>query len=162
MGYEVALFEKQYNYGQEPFNNLEDIRYHISILSYDGVHGSGRQAIKRWTDLRFEQIGKYSWLFRRVAAKYQLDHPHKIIYLHFSQSVIGSKEDAELRQLKNKITAQKAKITIGLNNIEKAKKEWDKLFPIEDDVLYQAAIKKIKDRQDRLSALEFEKRQKEK
>lgn len=46
--------------------------------------------------------------------------------------------------LRKKLSSQKGKVTKYNNLLKKAEKNWSLLFPIEDDVEYQKALKKVK------------------
>ena len=43
---EFALFQKDYQYGNEPIQDLSGVRFSIAIISYEQCHGSNRQIVK--------------------------------------------------------------------------------------------------------------------
>jgi hypothetical protein len=94
-----------------------------------------------WHNMPFPIRMKYDWYFKYRAALLQIKYPKCEI-----ESVWGSEEATgqtaeNLRR--NKQIASKRKISTFKNKLELAKKEWNSLFPIENDDLYKRAVAKI-------------------
>ena len=153
---ETALFEKKYEYGHEPIQDLATVRFHVAIVSYELHHGSHREVIRRWDNLRFELLSKYEWYFRHIAAKYQLANPQKVVYFSYYRTVVGHTINTEKKQIEDKIINLKGRITKDKNNLKKAVEFWNQLFPIEQDPQYQKAIQAITAKEDRLKSLKFQ------
>ena len=138
------LFETIYSGYDTPIQSLLSVRFNIRIISYRGCIGPDMTTEKTWHELRFDQIKNRWWYFRRVAAKMQIESPRKLFCFHVERVLREDEvKDAELRRLKNKLKAAKAKVTEIENKMEKAKSEWNRLFPIEDDETYQRAQAKL-------------------
>lgn len=136
----LRLFEVNYIYGGEAVQNVEETRYSIRLVSYSKHYGCGQYCEREWLDLRLLQITGRWWYFRRVAAKMQLDEPKKIFEFVISRTVSKANQKAYMEKKRlDKFRAAKAKLTKIQNRIQIAEKEWDFLFPITDDPLYQKA-----------------------
>lgn len=153
---ETALFEKKYEYGNEPIADLAAVRFHVAVITYEKHHGAHRDVIRRWDNLRFDLLTKYEWFFRHVAAKFQLSNPQKVVYFSYYRTVANNPINIERKQIQDKIINLKGRITKDKNNLQKAIEAWNQLFPIEQDPQYQKAIQIIAGKEDRLKALEFQ------
>ncbi|HLW38896.1 MAG TPA: hypothetical protein VKX31_00800 [Brumimicrobium sp.] len=94
-----------------------------------------------WSNLRWELRLKYDWYFKYRAALLQVKYPKFDIQIFWGNEPAQGKMLAMIQQ--GKIKAKRAKITEIKNKLEKAKKNWCSLFPIEDDPTYQRAIEKL-------------------
>jgi hypothetical protein len=94
-----------------------------------------------WEDLVWDIRLKYDWYFKYRAALLQVKHPkYKVEVFHGRQDAKGKTLS---NILKDKIRSKKAKITEYNNKLNLAIKEWNSLFPIEDDADFQRAKSKI-------------------
>jgi hypothetical protein len=100
-----------------------------------------------WSGLKWELRLKYDWYFKYRAALLQVKYPKFEIQTYWGNEPAKGRTLEEIRNAK--IRAKKAKITQYKNKLEKAKKQWTSMFPIEDDIYYQKAVEKI-------NRLEFE------
>jgi hypothetical protein len=107
-----------------------------------------------WKDLPFEVRTKFDWYFKYRAAKLQVKYPKMYVHIDFG----SDNADAKTRQhsLKNLITKRKAQVTEWQGKINKAKKHWTSLFPIEDDIYYKRALAKLEKAEFELKELETE------
>lgn len=118
---------------------------------YDVVHWYNIKVINRkreiveflsWTGLKWQLRLKYDWYFKYRSALLQVKYPRFEVQTYWGHEPATGKTLEEIRQ--SKIKAKKAKITEYKNKIEKARKNWQNIFPIEDDTYFQKAIEKIK------------------
>jgi hypothetical protein len=84
---------------------------------------------------------KYDWYFKYRAALLQVKYPKYIVECIWGNEPAQGRTLQQIRE--SKIRAKKAKTSELNNKIIIAKKNWARLFPIEDDILYQKAIAKI-------------------
>lgn len=95
----------------------------------------------RWDNMSFDVRCKWDWYFKYRAALIQVKYPRADV-----QCIEG--HDAAtvniLENIKsNQIRAKKGKISEIKNKIEKARENWNELFAIEDDEMYQKAMAKL-------------------
>jgi hypothetical protein len=113
----------------------------VWILVFPGLRPDDMIDNLRWDNLSFELRLKYDWYFKYRAALLQVKYPKARIEFRFGH------QDAEGKSLDhikaNRITAKKRKITELINKLEKDKKSWAKIFPIEEDILYKKASAKV-------------------
>lgn len=126
--------------------------YHLPLTSYFyriKVLGPYREVIeeKHYSQLRWDIYKKWDWYFKYRAALLQVKYPKCEVVCSWGPEMPNKKTEAQL--LANKLRAKKGKLTQWKNSIEKFKKNWVSLFPIEDDKDYQKALQKIQ-------SLEFE------
>lgn len=94
-----------------------------------------------WSGLKWELRLKYDWYFKYRAALLQVKYPKFEVQTFWGNEPAKGKTLEDIR--KNKIRAKKSKITEYKNKLKKAEASWSSLFPIEDDIDYQKAVKKI-------------------
>ena len=107
------------------------------------VINNNREVIEffSWTGLKWELRLKYDWYFKYRAALLQVKYPKFEVQTYWGNKPAVGKTLEEIRNAK--IKAKKSKITEYKNKLEKAKANWVRLFPIEEDIDYQRAVKKI-------------------
>lgn len=105
-----------------------------------------------WSDLPFELRTKYEWYFRYRAALLQVQYPKMHVQIDFGSSEGSAVQKAN--SMKNLIVKRKAQVTEWTSKIEKAKKHWNSLFPIEEDIYYKRAIAKLEKVEFELKELE--------
>lgn len=106
----------------------------------------------QWTDMRYEIRLKWDWYFRYRAALLQVKYPRCEV-----QTFFGSEEPSRRTQqqiLLNKARAKQRKLTQYKNLLGHARKDWNSLFPIEEDLLFQKAINKIQTLETELKTLQ--------
>jgi len=129
-----------------PFcNNILDVVHYYSIKVYDDK----RNLIEffLWSGMKWNIRIKYDWYFNYRAALLQVKYPKYKILTSMGNEPASFKTLLEIKN--SKIIRKKAKITELKNKLKKAIDKWDCLFPIEEDIFYQQAVKKI-------AKLEFE------
>ncbi|MCA0235444.1 MAG: hypothetical protein LCH81_03590 [Bacteroidetes bacterium] len=138
------LFDTLFSGYDQPVLDVEAVRFNISVISYKGCEGPDSRIEKTWHDLKFTQIRGRWWYFRRVAAKMQLENPFRVYCFQMHRTL--NEQDATKAKIKRLIDKQrsaKAKITEITNKIEHARANWNRLFPIEEDDNYKAAMSKV-------------------
>jgi len=148
---EISNNHKTVNEALNPRLRLGDVDSSVS----DVVHWFNIKVINKreivefqsWSGLKWKLRLKYDWYFKYRAALLQVKYPKFEVQTYWGNEPATGKTLEEIRNAK--IRAKKSKITEYKNKLEKAKKTWSSLFPIEDDIDYQRAVEKI-------NRLEFE------
>ncbi len=124
--------------------------YYIKV--YDNRYPSGN-VIKfiKWENLSFELFCKYKWYFEYRYALLRVEHPRVLIVHQQFKRELNEKEKTDF--LKNRIIGKKRTITKYKNKLAIYEKNWNSLFPINDDELYQKALQKIARLETELSEL---------
>lgn len=117
-----------------------DIVHWVLIKVYDRRGGNLLQ-LMRWDDMRFETRNKWDWYFRYRAALAQVQHPRA--YVEFAWGHGEPTAHTKVQMELNRISAKRRKITEYRNKLTKAEANWNSLFPIQEDQLYQRAVHKI-------------------
>lgn len=86
---------------------------------------------------------KWNWYFRYRHALLQVQYPQFKVESTWGNYEVKQEHIVHLQSIKNRIVAKRRKITEINNKLEKARKHWDELFPIETNPLYHKAIKKL-------------------
>lgn len=91
-----------------------------------------------WQNLPWEVRIKWDWYFSYRAALAQVENPRsKVVRRDWS---VDAKPIDLLRLKQKELSAAKGQVTKIENLLQKAKDNWNKLFPIEDDLLYKKAL----------------------
>ena len=122
--------------------NVNDVVHYYCIKVKNKKIGNGDIVeFLKWENLRFEMATKWKWYFEYRAALLQVKYPKFRVETSWGhESATGKHLEISLA---NKKRSKKAKITEYQNKLEKYKKQWNSIFPIEDDIAYQNAVKKI-------------------
>lgn len=107
-----------------------------------------------WDNFQLHQVTKWRWYFNYRAALLQVQYPKGIID-HNWGAVPANKKTAKVI-LRNRMIAQKRKITEYKNKLQKAEDSWNQIFPITDDPMYKKCEEKIEKHQLELSKLKIE------
>lgn len=129
-----------------------DKLYGYEIIVYNGLYpNSGILERYNWDGFYHQQLIKQLWYFEYRYALLKIKYPRKgILNRSYSYEITP---DKELILLNHKIKAKKGKITEISNKIKLAEKNWNCLFPIQDDVLYIQANNKLTKLKEELEAL---------
>lgn len=100
------------------------------------------------------QASKWRWYFRYRQALLQVKYPRYTVELAWGQQDPCIR--TEKHRLTNAIRGKKAKITESKNKLQRAIREWDEIFPIEQDPLYPKVLDKIARLEKELVELEQE------
>jgi hypothetical protein len=119
--------------------NVEDVSHWVSI-KVQKKHGEKPIEFFKWDGLSFELRKKYDWYFKYRAALLQVKYPRFEIILNWGHEF----NKLPQAQLNNKIQAKKGQITRYKNLLNDAKRNWNSLFPIEEDIDYNRCLDKIK------------------
>jgi hypothetical protein len=130
--------------------NTQDVVHWYLIKVYTKLGGDIVE-IKRWDNMRWNVRIKWDWYFKYRAALLQVKYPR--FHVEQSWGHIAATGKTQQQILQDKIRSKKAKITEFTNKIEKAKKHWRSLFPIEDDQDYIKATEKLNRIKDELECL---------
>lgn len=126
--------------------------YGCKIVLYDSEYPNGNiLKVLKWSGYRFHQFTKWQWYFNYREALLRVEYPRNCIELIRFTEPLTKKTEAEI--FKRKLTSQKAKVTKYRNALKLAEKNWDKLFPIEDDLFYIKALQKVRNAEKELNEL---------
>lgn len=110
-------------------------------------------------DMKMEFFNRWNWFFRYRAAKYQVQNPKKrIIYENGSYDY--TLPEVELyEKVKNHYIGAKRMLTQMNNQLNKIKKNYNEMFPIEELPVWEKNMKKMKYYEDQVEyyRIEFEK-----
>ena len=95
----------------------------------------------KWEGFTLAQLVKWSWYFRYREALMVIKYPRCEVTLTKGQQEPSERTAENI--FKNRLRAKKAKITEIKNKIAWVENEWDELFPVETDELYQRAKAKL-------------------
>lgn len=104
-----------------------------------------------WSGLKWEIRLKWDWYFKYRAALLQVKYPRMEVISTWGNEPATGKTLDEIKR--DKVRRKKAKITEYKNNVERVKRNWTSLFPIEDDPHYNAALRKISNLEKELETL---------
>lgn len=108
----------------------------------------------RWADLPWPVRAKWDWYFKYRAALAQVQHPRWDVHLAWGSDIATPVQAATHRR--NVLRARKAKITEIANKLERARREWKQMFPIENEAFWQKATAKLERLKGELAELEME------
>lgn len=94
-----------------------------------------------YENLRFEIVMKFKWFFEYRAALMKVKNPKSYVDLKITKSNAEGQKMIDI--LKNRTPSKLGQVTKVKNAIEKYAREWNSLFPIDEDQYYQKAIKKL-------------------
>ena len=145
-------------------NSVADKRFGCQILLH---RGRGKEPSPEkmhfWTGLRFEIYIKYDWYFRYRTALLQVQYPMRFVELRTFQYDYIPTEIELKKRLKDKITGNKAKLTIWKKKVADYEKEFEvtnrnSLFKrlIEADESWQKATAKILTFEQKIASMEAE------
>ena len=119
--------------------------FHYVIIIYAGKYPTGPILEKiEYKDMTWDIRMKYSWYLRYRSALAQVQHPRSYIESRsFSSEIKGKDELVMLRKAESTARGQVTKI---INQMRKAKKHWNMLWPIEEDPLYLKAWEKLRNK----------------
>lgn len=103
---------------------------------------SDSQLVFTWDNYPFALFMKWKWYFRYRAAQLQVQHPKQaveIIEFHWNLS----EKEIEKIAYRNKLIAAKANLTKWQKKVDVFVKNWDLLFPYQDEPSYQATMTRI-------------------
>lgn len=107
-----------------------------------------------WYNMPFPLYSKYIWFFDYRAALLKIKYPKLNIRIEAGVQREGTYSSiTEKHFLKNRITKAKGKVTEYKNKLDVFIKNWNSLFPYENDVLYLELKKRILEREERLKIL---------
>jgi hypothetical protein len=121
--------------------HVNEKRYGTRITA--GPQAGGNPIVYHITGLRFETYMKWLWYFEYRAALYKVANPRHTVTLEPHQYEYIPTEMVIAKKNKDAIAGKKAQVTKWKKLIDNAKKEWDELFPIEDDPYYIMACEKL-------------------
>lgn len=141
---------------------MHESKIEIPVSStYDVVHwfsakviDSKRQMVERfyWGGLRWDLRLKYDWYFKYRAALLQVKYPRLEVQVTWGNEPAKGKTLEQIQQ--SRITSKRSQLTKYRNRLEKAKKSWLSVFPIEEDDGYKKAVEKIKQLETELKTLQ--------
>lgn len=124
------------------------------ILHRQTFQGAEGKLMHFWKDLPFKTYMKFQWYFQYRAALIKVQNPKLFVEIcPFQYDYVPSKVQ-QLKRLQDKLKSAKAKRTEWANKVERYKAEWNRLFPVEEDPIYQAAMIKINEKEQ--SIIDFE------
>ena len=133
----------------------EEVKYlfYHKIEVYAGDHyGYDQIHFMIWKDLPWFIMCKYKWYFDYRAALLKVNYPK--FKVDHTWGKYEKKGKSRMEHLKTKYAAAKGQVTKMENQIAKAEKNWNKLFPIEDNPGYQKYLVKLSDKKKQLTAIQ--------
>lgn len=126
----------------------------VTIWRHNTKNESGSPVfVKRWSKLSLQQLVKWDWYFRYIAAKEQIKTPLQCIELRKHKYIDTDEKTFKANQLRNKIVAAKAKISKYKNRMEVIRKGWCELLPMEDHPHFVLSTLKIQEAEQKLKNL---------
>lgn len=110
--------------------------------------------VMEWRGMTYEQFAKWKWYFRYRCALLQIQYPRLEAEIHWGSMEPDKRTEKNI--LENRIRAKKGKITEVQNKINKAIKEWNEIFPIEQDPLWPRAVGKLERLKEELKLMQKE------
>lgn len=101
-----------------------------------------RIEVKVFDDMLWDVRLKWDWYFKYRAALYQVQNPKAVIEVSWGNYPASSKKSIE-QITKNKLIAKKRKLSTYINKLDAYKSSWNSLFEIDQDPIYNLALKKI-------------------
>jgi hypothetical protein len=125
-----------------------------SVVVYKGSCANPMQIKHKlvWEGLTLEMVLKWSWYFEYRQALLKVQYPRQKVALLMGNYQIPAREP----EFRRRYYARKGKLSKVLNAFEKVRKDWNSLFPIEDDPRYQRTIEKIEEERAKLAAMKRE------
>jgi hypothetical protein len=134
-------------YAYSHIGAMEDRLFGIQL--FVGVHGIHRRHHRSWTGYKFQQMMRWKWYFDYQAALLKVANPKQDIEMRIYDYIIIPQEEIDAKRLRNKIIANKGKLTAAHNKIkaihqrmDAAKLRWNQLFPIEESPAWLQAVQK--------------------
>ena len=126
--------------------------YH-RIQVHEGEH-HGYDIIETliWKELPWTLMCKYKWYFEYRAALLKVKYPKYKVNHDWGKYKKDGK--SKLQHLKSKESAARGQVTKIKNDLSKAEKNWNKLFPITDNIMYRKKVEKLKDKQVQLEQIQ--------
>lgn len=118
-----------------------DERVHFYIIKV--MRSDPREIIEvlRWDRLPVRLRIKYDWYFRYRAALLQVKYPRHEVITNWGSEPAKGPDRAKIR--KNKIASKKRQITKIRNQMDAAKHNWNRIFPIEEEPDWKKARSKL-------------------
>ncbi len=134
-------------YAYSHIGAMEDRLFGIQL--FIGAHGNDRKFVREWKGYKFQQMMRWKWYFEYHAALLKVANPKRTIEVKYYDYIVISQEEIDAKQLRNKIIANKGKLTAVLNKLkaihqrmDAAKLRWNQLFPIEESPAWLQAEQK--------------------
>ena len=109
---------------------------------------------RSWEGLRFDQMQRWSWFFRYMAALAQIQHPRMCVD-HSWGSVKVSTHEAQIHLAALSVAARRGMLTKHLDKVEAFKRKHSTLFPYDQHELWpQVLLKECRLRQELAEAEE--------
>lgn len=135
-------------------SNTEN-RFYAKI-SYWEKYRSLMQTVYFRNDMTSEFFHRWRWYFKYRAALIQVQNPKAGVELNMGAYKYTLPDDEYEAKLKNLILAAKRKITEFQRKIDHARRNWNEIFPIEENPLWLKVQEKLNDYQSRLELLNDE------
>ena len=94
-----------------------------------------------WRDMTFDHFRRWEWYFKYRAALLQVAYPKA--YVDYSTGKYDARGRDLVKDLKNRWIARKRKVSEWKNKLERAKKGYNEMFPIEEHPVYVKAVEKL-------------------
>lgn len=121
-----------------------------------GKSQASAEIVYHKNDMEFEFYWRWSWYFKYLAAKFQVDNPRYFVEFSTGSYDYVPNVTQRAKRLKDRITAKKAKMT----KVDKAwnqfRSSYNSLFPLEEHPKYLPTINAINQLKCELQNLEQE------
>lgn len=132
--------------------NANTVVHWVIIECYKKYGDGNLVEYLKWDRMRFETRCKWAWYFRYREALLQCKYPKFHVTMRWGNEPAQGKTKEQINR--SLAIAKKRKISEYTNKINLAKKNWNYLFPIEEDINYIKAIAKIQKLKNELKELE--------
>lgn len=128
---------------------MNDCSLHkVVIKLYEKSYETGNYIIvRKWEDFQFNQVSKWNWYFRYIAAKIQIEHPHRLVELSHVKYEVEDQNKKAQQILTNRLRSAKSKLTEWNNKIKQFESSYNEIFPINEHPVYRKAKQKIKEKE---------------
>lgn len=138
-------------------NNQIEKRFYVKIrLNKKERWSASAKVVYYRNGLKFDLFYKWKWYFEYRAALLKVKYPRGLVELSMGAYDYELPSDTYKEKLSNMIRAAKRNCTILDKKIDRAKKHWNQLFPIEQHPDYTKVVQKQKRYQEKLIQLERE------
>lgn len=132
-------------------------RFGVKItLHHARCRSTNNECLYIRNNLKFETLNKWMWYFRYRAALFQVEYKDKKVELETFEYQFTPPILLRTKKAKDDWIGAKRTLTKYRNRLQKAKDNWNALFPIENDIRYKNTLEKIEAYECKVNRLEAE------
>lgn len=136
--------------------NLERVFFFVRITVIVKQHDYTTEPVANffWDRMSAESRKRWDWYFKYRAALLQVMYPR--YHVEFVWGTYSKPTDEMIIAVRNQWISAKRKVTEYENKLQKAKDNWNEIFPIEEDVRYKNTVKYIDEKKSKVFLLRCE------